>query len=115
MAAQGQLETAAHTYTADGCNHGLGAVFDHADQSEQIRLRAGLWRAEFANVGPAGENGTPTKQQNGLDWGVRVGAFDCFGYALAQFKTQTVDGRIIELEDRDSAFYFEASLTHAHS
>jgi hypothetical protein len=113
MAPHGQFETAAHAHSANGGDDRLGAVFDLADQSTQIRVGARLGRTEFTDIRAAGEARSRAHQHDGLDAGIRIGASNRRHQRLAQFEPETVDRRIVELEDGDAVLDLETQFVHA--
>ena len=53
MAAQRQLQPAAHHHRVQGRHYRFFRVFDRADHGQQVGLLASFWGAKFANIGAA--------------------------------------------------------------
>ena len=62
-----------------------------------------LGRAEFSNIGAAGKASAGTDQHDCLDARIGIRALEPAYQRLAQFVPETVNRRIVELEDGDAA------------
>ena len=91
MAAQGQLEPAAHGDAVDRSHDRLRAVLGRLDHRPQVRVLGR--RAELADVGAAGEAAPAPDQHQGLDLGVGRGLFHARDQGRAQRLAERVDRR----------------------
>ncbi len=112
VAAERQLEPAAHRRAVDRGDDRFRAVLGGVDHLAQVRGLEGL--AELLDVGTAGETASTADQHHGLD--VRV--FEClhemFRHALAHRRAHRVDRRIVKEDDPDRSTLFVADqLSHA--
>ena len=96
IAAQRQLQPAAHAHAMDGGNHRLGRAFHDIDQGVQSRLREGLGGIEFLDVGAARKGLAGARDDDGLDGVVRQRLADAGHGGGTGGQAQSVDGWIGE-------------------
>ena len=112
MAAERELEAAAHRDAVHRGHHRLGAGFQRQDHAQQVRLGDRLRRAELADVRAAGERLAGAGDDDGLDGivGQRLG--QAVGDAEARVVAEAVDRRVVQRDHRDIAADFVGG-THA--
>ena len=96
VAAECQLQSAAHAAAADRGDDRLFARLGNGDDRRQRRFRPRLWRSEFADVCAARKQGSGAGQNNRGDRRVGLRAIDPFDDRCAQRVIQAVDWRIVE-------------------
>ena len=100
VAAECQLQSAAHAAAADRRDDGLFARLDNGDDGRQRRFGPRLRRGEFADVCATREQASGAGQDNGADRRVGLRAVDPFDDGCAQRMIQAVDRRIVERDHR---------------
>ena len=107
VAAERELEAAAHADAADRRDHRLGARLDDADQRAQRRLGRRLRRVELADVGAAGERlAGADDHDRASTCGSALARSSPATIAAAHGVPQAVDRRIVERDDGDAAVRF---------
>ncbi|MCY1231944.1 hypothetical protein D9M72_444110 [compost metagenome] len=106
VAAERQLEAAAHAHGVDGCDDGLGRGFEREDHAQQVGLLQRLGRAEFLDVRTARERLAGAGDDDGLDGAVGIGLGQAVGDADACREAETVDRRVGQGDHGDIAEHF---------
>ena len=102
MAAERELQAAAHAKARDGGEHRLVAGLDHADERMERRLALRLGGVELANVGAGGERSAGTRENDRLNRRIGQRAVDGCGGSDARLVREPVDRRIVERDDGDA-------------
>jgi hypothetical protein len=71
VAAQRQLQPAAHADAVNRGNHGLGRQVQLLDDRDQMRLAVGIFLAELGDIGTARESLAGARDDDGLDGIIR--------------------------------------------
>jgi hypothetical protein len=113
VAAERELQTAAHANAIDGRDDGLGALLDRTQYPMEVRGGECLRRAEFTDIGAAGEALAGADEEHGLYGRIVLGTRQCCDDRTAQLVPKAVDRRIIQAQHGDCAADFEVHVTHA--
>jgi hypothetical protein len=103
MAAERELEPAAHRDLVDRGDHRLRRRVQHRDHLAQMRRRRGRRRVELADLGAARERVAGANQQYGFDVRVGVRLRQPVGDPLAHTVSERVYRRVLEGDDGDLA------------
>jgi hypothetical protein len=95
VAAERQLEAAAHAGAADGGDDRLGGRLDDADHGVEVRFGQRLGRIELADIGAAGEGLGAADQHDGLYGRVGHRFVEAGDEAAAQLVAEAVDRRVV--------------------
>src|SRR6202043_4135046 len=96
----------------DGRDHRLGTVLGCAQYAVEVRGSEGLRRAEFTDIGAAGEALTRGDEEDGPHGRIVLGARQRVHDRTAQLVAEAVDRRIIQAQDGNCAADFEVHVTH---
>ena len=103
VAAQRQLQPAAHAHGVHRGHHRLAAGLEGRNHRQQVGLGGGGGFVELGDVGTAREGLARAGDDDGRHRGIRLGLLQAIGNALAGGVTQAVDGGVVERDDGNVA------------
>ena len=102
MRTQCEFEPASHAGPTDCGDYGLGRFFECGNKCGKARLAGGGGSAEFLHMRASGKDLRCTGDHDGADMIVGECALECRHQASAQFRTNAVDGRVVQRDHRDT-------------